>query len=108
MGDEYIDKLIELLRENNKQQESSRKESTLLMKEQTGAIVKQNSLLEEVKISLQMKPCMITDREEKINQGWKDTSLSLYRWVISGLFIIIIGILAGVGLFDKTILKLMK
>ena len=88
---------IELQRDGNK-----------AIAKQNDMLLKQNGILEEIKISLQGKPCIVEEVEKELNKGWKDTSLSLYRWVISGLFIIIIGILAGVGLFDKTILKLMK
>ena len=71
MGDEYFDKLFDLLNRNVEQQEAYRKENNVLMKEQTSAIVKNTSMMEEVKIALQTKPCMVTEQKEKLNNGWE-------------------------------------
>jgi TctA family transporter len=104
MGDEYIDKLIELLRENNKQQENSRRESTLLMKEQTGAIVKMSTMIENLDRVLQTKPCIVKPKTEKLEQGWRDSSVTTYKWIIGSLIGLIIGILTSVGLYSTHII----
>lgn len=81
-------KFIDIAEKNSKQII----ENNRLMTEQLNA-------LDEIKISLQSKPCIVKKREEKIHEGWKNSSLKLYRFVIGTLFFILIGVLTAFGLF---------
>lgn len=57
------------------------------------------NVLEEIKTSLQSKPCIVKDATERMNKGWKDKTLSLYQFVIATLFTILIGILTAFGFY---------
>ncbi len=59
MGDEHINQLLDFLKENNKNQEAYRKENNVLMREQTGAIVKMSTMIENLDRVLQTKPCNV-------------------------------------------------
>jgi hypothetical protein len=59
MGDEHINQLLDFLKENNKTQEAYRKENNVLMREQTGAIVKMSTMIENLDRVLQTKPCNV-------------------------------------------------
>lgn len=108
MGDEYIDKLYNLLEKNINQQEAYRKENNILMKEQTGAIIKNTTVMEEVKIALQSKPCIVREKTEELNKGWKDSSISFNKWIIYSLLFLITGILTAVGLYSAPTTHIIK
>jgi TctA family transporter len=105
VGDEHINQLLDFLKENNKNQEAYRKENNVLMREQTGAIVKMSTMIENLDRVLQTKPCIVKPKTEKLEQGWRDSSVTTYKWIIGSLIGLIIGILTSVGLYSTHIVK---
>lgn len=108
MRDEYIDKLYDLLQKNMDQQEAYRKENNILMKEQTGAIIKNTAIMEEVKISLQSKPCIVKEKTDILIEECKKTIKSNDRWIIYSLLLLITGILTAVGLYSAPTSHIIK
>lgn len=104
MGDEYVNQLMDFLKENNKNQEAYRKENNVLMREQTSAIVKMSTTIENLDRVLTTKPCIVKPKTEKLEQGWRDSSVTTYKWIIGSLLGLIIGILTSVGLYSTHII----
>jgi hypothetical protein len=71
------------------------------LKENNKIMTEQNLTLNEVKISLQSKPCMIESQLDEVNKGWKDSTIKAYQAITGALLLMITGILASVGLYAK-------
>ena len=80
---------------------SSNKEVIKELRENNKIMTEQNLTLNEVKISLQSKPCMVEKQLDEVNKGWKDSTVKVYQGITGALFILITGILASVGLYTK-------
>ncbi len=101
MIDENFNRLYELLKEDKKDLKEYRKENNSLMREQTEAIVRNTSIMEEVKISLQTKPCINQKEKDKINNGWEKYHVGVMRWIVVLLIVLLAGVLTAVGLYSS-------
>lgn len=100
MGDEHINQLLDFLKENNKQQEAYRKENNILMREQTGAIVKMSTMIENLDRVLTMKPCIVKQKTDTILEECKRTLKTNDKYIIYSLLLLITGILTAIGLYS--------
>lgn len=105
MGDDN-DK--DFYREILKSQIELQKDGNKAIRSQNDMLLKQNGILEEIKISLQSKPCINPKMTEKLNKGWESFTVSGYRWIIGSLIGLIIGILTAVGLYTAPTSHLIK
>ena len=56
------------------------KDNSTAIKENNKIMLEQLNTMDEIKIALQDKPCIVKKREEKIHQGWLDSTVKTYRW----------------------------
>lgn len=87
--------LVDLSKVNAKQISENNKaiqEQTLGMQTLTVAV-------NELKNSIQIKPCIAEKTEEALNKGWEGAIVKSYQYIIGGLFGLIAGILGAIGLY---------
>lgn len=58
------------------------KENSKIQKESIKIQTSQLSALDEIKLALQTKPCLIDNIEKKINEGWKESTVKMYKNLI--------------------------
>jgi hypothetical protein len=77
------------------------KENSKIQKESIKIQTSQLSALDEIKIALQSKPCIVEKKIEERENGWEKSTVITYKWIIGSLLALIVGILSAFGLYAK-------
>lgn len=98
MGDDN-DK--DFYREILKSQIEIQKETNRSIQEQSKTLLELNCTMEEIKIALQSKPCIVKEKTEELKKVMESNENSTYKWIIGSLLLLITGILTAVGLYGQ-------
>jgi len=85
---ELIKKQIEISEKTNE-----------MIQEHGEILIEQKAILNEIKIALQSKPCIVKEKTEELKRVMEVNENSTYKWIIGSLLVLITGILTAFGFY---------
>lgn len=75
-------------------------ENNKIIQAQNLAIQELTLSINEIKIALQNRSCIVDEKIEQVNNRWESATIKTYHYVMAALFTLIIGILTAFGLYS--------